>query len=150
MHTDELGVNQGDPISTAELLVTDGGRTCEPTKLGYRILAILAGESRRTGALMSELHAHPVVECSEQTLGRTLNALRTCDLARHNPETREWVITSQGRALERAERIWRHDHAATRTERASENLTDASDDDGWAAGESFRRSAEAPDGGVER
>jgi hypothetical protein len=97
-------------------IVTDGGRQCEPTKLGYRVLAVLAGEARTTGALVSELRAHPAVDVSEQAVRRTLRALRTCDLARQG-DTGRWVITAEGRALERAERQWRRDHAATHTER---------------------------------
>lgn len=84
----------------------------DPSKQGYRVLAILAGQSRKTAAVVSELRAHPACrDVSEIGVTRTLRALRQTGLVTRGDD-REWIITAEGRAVERAERTWRMDHAA--------------------------------------
>jgi DNA-binding transcriptional ArsR family regulator len=125
MRKENLIGNKFNPIGTLPdgnsrtecQVVTDGGRSVDPTKLGYRTLAVLASEARLTAAVVSELRSHPAVDVSEQAVRRTLRALQQTGLVTRD-DNRRWVITDDGRAVERAERRWRTDHAATRTETA--------------------------------
>ena len=93
-------------------VATDGGIPM-PTQTGYRILWVLAGQSRTPEALRSEVSASFDCEMSLQSIRRTCRSLAESDLARatgRDDGTRQYVITARGRHVAYGELAGALDH----------------------------------------